>query len=176
MAVYASWMPHATPEVTLRALRAGDAEVMAGWAKDPEFCRAADWSPDLLHDDRVRFFRQLIEAPPPDLIRLAAVHENTVVGYIDLAGTGLTDRELGFVIGDRSTWGGGLGTSAAVAGCEYGFAVLRLRTIWAETEASNVATVRVLQAVGMRDITTGGPTSGSPALRRFQIGRDAWVT
>ena len=174
--VYAWRMHLATPTVTVRPLRAGDAEVMAGWANDPEFCRAAAWSRDVPHDDRVGFFRELVAVPPPDLIRLAAVHEVTVVGYVDLAGTEPTERELGFVIGERSTWGRGLGTSAAAAGCDYGFRVLGLRTIWAEAESTNVASVRVLQAIGMRDMTGVGPTSGPHALRRFQIDSDAWIT
>ena len=171
---YASWVPTATPTVTVRPLRAGDAEVMAGWADDPEFCRAADWSRDLPYADRVRFFRRLVEVPPPDLIRLVAVHEHTVVGYVDLAGTRRTERELGFVIGERSAWGRGLGTSAAAAGCEHGFGVLGLRTIWAEAEATNVASVRILQAIGMRHPTPGGSAPGARGVRRFRIDRDAW--
>lgn len=34
--------------VTLRPLELQDADVMAEWAVDPEFCRAADWTADPL--------------------------------------------------------------------------------------------------------------------------------
>ena len=115
------------------------------------FCRAADWSPDLPTAERARFFRELVSAPPADLIRLAAVHEGVVVGYLDLAGIKAQERELGFVIGDRSTWGHGLGRRAATAGCAYGFGVLGLRRIWAAVHATVAASIRVLEAIGMRE-------------------------
>ena len=126
--------------------------------------------------ERVWFFRQLVEVPPPDLIRLAALHEGVVVGYVDLAGAEPHERELGFVIGDRSTWGRGLGRGAARAGCAHGFGVLGLRRIWAEAEATNAASIRVLELIGMREAEASERTSGALSTRRYLLDADAWST
>lgn len=56
--------------VTLRPLELQDADVMAEWAADPEFCRAADWTAVLPFTEHQRFHQTLIESPPPGLIRL----------------------------------------------------------------------------------------------------------
>ena len=117
--------------VTLRLLEPQDADVIAGWGEDPQFCREADWSTTMASADRRRFQQSLIEAPPPELIRWGAVVESVLVGYVDLQGAEPGRRELGFVIGERDRWGSGLGGLAAAAGLDHGFGRLGLRHVWA---------------------------------------------
>ncbi len=80
--------------VALRPLREEDAGVLAGWAADPEFCRQAGWTVGLPFSEVQRFHQRLIEAPPPDLIRLGAISVSTLVGYVDLHGEEPHRREL----------------------------------------------------------------------------------
>lgn len=155
--------------VSLRPLGPSDADTLAQWGDDPEFSRVADWSGDMTHADRATFFSRLIAAPPPDLIRLAALAEGVMVGYVDLRGTDPEERELGFLIGSRARWGGGLGRSAAEAGCSYGFDVLNLRLIWAQTTESNLRSVAILRHLGMTEV----PATDEDG-RRFSLTEDTW--
>ncbi|MSY83360.1 MAG: GNAT family N-acetyltransferase [Actinobacteria bacterium] len=104
-------MPESTPSVVLNALVPDDAQTIAGWGRDPEFRLAADWSEEGTHLDRVSRLRTLIEDPPLDLLRLGVQHGGVLVGYVDLRGVDSHERELGYLIGNRSRWGQGLGSS-----------------------------------------------------------------
>ena len=144
-------MSEPTTSVALSALVPDDAQTIAAWGRDPEFRRAADWSEEGTHLDRVSRLRTLIEDPPLDLLRLGVQHEGVLVGYVDLHGALDDKRELGFVIGDRSRWGQGLGFAAASAACVYGFEELRLTTITAEVAAANERSVAIIRRLGMHD-------------------------
>lgn len=142
-------------EVRLRPLVATDARALASWSADYEFCAHAGWSLNATDATAVDWWTNQIMKPDPQLIRLLATSEGAAVGYIDLFGQGTTERELGYVIGPSHRWGSGLGTAAARAGLAYGFLVLGLDRIWAEAVEANVASVRVLRRIGMRETGVG---------------------
>ena len=161
-----------TSAIDLRPLELADAEAMASWALDPLFCAAAEWTVGLSMAEYVSFHGRIIAEPPGDLIRLAAVHQDELVGYVDLHGSEPARRELGFVIGDSRHWRRGLGRQAAQAGLDYGFRDLELTEIWAEALAANLASVRILQRLGMTETEPGEPGTylGAPShYRRFTI-------
>lgn len=158
-------MPASMVAVTLRPLVPDDAQTIAAWGRDPEFRRAAHWSEQGTHRDRVSRLRALIEDPPSDLLRLGVQHGSLLVGYVDLHGARNDERELGFVVGDRSRWGRGLGFAAASAACAYGFEELRLTSITAEVAAANRRSVEILHRLGMRE---QGPMD-SLGFRRFVL-------
>jgi len=60
--------------VTLRPLELQDADMIAGWAADPSSRHEADWTDDLPFTERQRFHQTLLQSPPPELIRLGAIH------------------------------------------------------------------------------------------------------
>jgi RimJ/RimL family protein N-acetyltransferase len=162
-----------TPSIDLRPLELTDAEALASWALDPLFCAAAKWTTGLSTMEYVSFHRRIITEPPSDLVRLAAVHRGELVGYVDLHGSEPLRRELGFVIGDSRQWRRGLGRQAARAGLDYGFHRLKLTEIWAEALAANLASVSILQYLGMTETEPGGGGTylGTPShYRRFSIG------
>lgn len=139
----------------LRPLTVDDAETYAGWSADPDFCRAAGWTVGLPLAEHVSFWRDLIASPPPELLRLGAVHEGELVAYVDLHGMEPRRRELGFAVGRRERWGRGLGSRAAAAALDHGFEVLGLEEVWAEALDANRASVRILQSLGMRETGRG---------------------
>lgn len=154
-----------------------DAATYASWAVDPVFCAHAEWRVRDRPGDAVPWWQSLIAEPPPLLLRLAAVHEGIVVGYVDLHGEGAATRELGYLIGPAVRWGRGLGTAAAAAGLAYGFDALGLARIWAEAVEANNGSVRVLEKLGMRETGPGDPAPhlGEPSrFLRFEISRDEY--
>lgn len=165
-------MAEPAPEVTLRALTRADADEIAGWGLDDQFCAAAGWTAGLPYEHHQARHRLQVTDPPPDLLRFAAAQGDRLVGYVDLAGTEPDRRELGYVIGPRALWGQGLGLAAARAGLDHGFRVLGLREIWAEAADANVASVKILQRLGMVETGPGAETTyvGQPARhRRFTL-------
>jgi RimJ/RimL family protein N-acetyltransferase len=167
-----------TPEVILRPLAQPDAEVIARWAADPKFCREADWTVDLPFAERRRVQEALIESPPRELIRLGAVHDGVLVGYVDFHGDEAHRRELGFVVGERSRWGRGLGRSAAAAGLDHGFDRLGLRVVWAEALDANQRSIRILKGLGLMETGRGaeGTFLGQRSyFRRFAITATDWT-
>ncbi len=164
--------------LSLRPLEVRDAVVIAGWAADLEFCRAADWPSGFSFVERRRFHQRLIESPPRDLIRLGAIHGGgRLVGYVDLHGDEPHRRELGFVVGERGNWGCGLGRLAGAAGLDYGFGELALDEIWAEAADANQRSVRVLRRLGLRETGRGVESMflDQPTYyRQFAITAEDW--
>ncbi|GAA1488501.1 GNAT family protein [Brachybacterium sacelli] len=141
--------------ILLRPLSLDDAETISDWAEDPLFVAHAGWTPGVERATVLAFWTRLATAPPPDLLRLAAVHDGEIVGCVDLHGSGPTTRELGFEVGPSARWGQGLGTALARAGLDHGFEELGLEEIWAEALPANAASVRILERLGMRRTGSG---------------------
>jgi RimJ/RimL family protein N-acetyltransferase len=158
--------------IRLRPLDLSDPPALAAWSLDERFRAAAEWTPGLSVAEHEAFQSRLITAPPEGLVRLGVVHRDELVGYVVLQGTEQARRELGFVIGDSSQWGRGFGRQAAWAGLDYGFNRMALSEIWAEAWATNTASIRILQGLGMRETDRGeqGEYQGtSTYYRRFSI-------
>ncbi len=156
--------------IVLRPLGLGDALILAAWAADRQFCREADWSLELDQDQYLDFWRQHIERPQADLVRLGVLSGDDLVGYVDLHGAGPDRRELGFVIGARDRWGQGLGFAAARAGLDHALRVLQVDEVWAEALDANTRSVRILQRLSMQETGRGeaGQFLSQPTFyRRF---------
>lgn len=85
--------------VRLRELEPGDAAEIAAWGSDASFCRHASWREDLPEAELQAFWTGVINDPPENLRRLAAVLAGQVVGYVDLHGDDPQVLELGYMIG-----------------------------------------------------------------------------
>lgn len=136
-------------KIVLRPMIFSDAKTFSSWAVDSRFCAQAGWRKATDIEDLVPWWQSLIAAPETNLLRMTAVFNKDIVGYVDLYGDSDQRRELGFLIGDSQRWGNGLGMSVANAGLSFGFQKLGLSSIWAEALEANVASVRILQKLGM---------------------------
>ncbi|WP_346116712.1 GNAT family N-acetyltransferase [Micromonospora coerulea] len=102
----------------------------------------------------------------PGLGRWAALDRETgdFLGWFALRppadGDG-TQAELGYRL-RRSAWGRGLATEGSVALIRYAFTVIRLRRVWAETMAVNLASRRVMEKAGLRYVRTFHLTFDDP--------------
>lgn len=138
----------------------------AGWTRSVSIAEATAW------------WIAQITRPDPKLLRLAAVLNDDIVGYVDFYDDETMGRELGFLIGPSRRWGHGLGQAAAEAGLAYGFGPLSLPRIWAEAVDANQPSVRILQRLGMLETGTGQVETflGKPShFRRFEISRTEWA-
>lgn len=144
--------------MTLRPLESADAAVIAGWAADPEFVRAADWTIRQTVREYERHHRRIIESPPPGLIRLGVDLNGAPVGYVDFFGA-----DLGYLIGGRERWGAGLGRQAASLAVRYGFTELGFGEITAEAAGANHRSIRILTGLGFHEIGRNGEH------RRFRL-------
>ncbi|MEV6417868.1 GNAT family N-acetyltransferase [Kribbella sp. NPDC051718] len=155
-------------ELRLRTLEVADGAVFAAWGLDRRFCEVAGWRMDRSLDGHEAHWRRVILEPQVGQLRLAAVRGGELVGYVDLAGSEVGWRELGYVVGPSERWGRGLGGAVARLGVEYGFGVLGLREIRAEALDANVASVRILRSLGMTETGRGEDDSflGEPSFYR----------
>lgn len=142
-----------TGRLTLRRMRAGDAEQMYAYASDPEVASYMLWEAHRSPCDSENFLR--------------FVQERYTRG--DPAGWGIVERESGRFIGTcgpeswrpeharaelgyvlaREHWGRGLMTEAVSAVVELCFGRLGLNRVEARCFTGNVGSERVLQKVGM---------------------------
>ncbi|MGO1592129.1 MAG: GNAT family N-acetyltransferase [Ancrocorticia sp.] len=162
----------------LRSMGVSDAEELASWATDPLFCAHAGWKQRTSTAEAVASWREAIEKPDPLLTRLMVIRDNEPMGYVDLYGDTLGMRELGFVIGPSRRWRQGVGIAAANAGLAYGFATLGLTQIWAEAVEANVASVRILRRIGMKETGIGSTETflgSSSRYIQFSISRRDWL-
>ena len=158
-------------------MQESDAAVFAEWASDERFCQHAGWTFGGAPAATLAFWTQLIAAPPADLLRLTAIADGEVAGYVDLHGDLPGVRELGYVVGPSTRWGRGLGTALGAAGLAHAFDVLGLEAVWAEALAANVPSVRILRTLGMRETGRGDAEAflGEPThYVQFRLSRVDW--
>jgi RimJ/RimL family protein N-acetyltransferase len=163
--------------LTLRPFEERDIDALVAWGRDDELCRAAEWTEGLPDDDLRAQWRTMIASPDDVLIRRAIALGDRVIGYADLYGHAPDQRELGIVIGERSSWGRGLGRLGAARMLDYGFDCLGLATVVAQAWDANRRSVRLLQHLGMRETGRGaeGYYRDAPSwYRQFEIARAEW--
>ena len=161
----------------LRPLNASDAPVLASWAADETFRRAAGWSADRPYEDLVLFWQRMATAPPAELIRLAAVVDGELVGHADLHGSEPERRELGFLVGPSSRWGQRLGLAIAAKALSHAWQSTAVHEVWAEAHPANQHSLRILESIGMSYVGLGDEEDylGVQApMRRYSIERARW--
>ncbi len=122
---------------------------------DPEVRRFVGGRPRTREEAEHRF-RDRFLRPASDRLRLWATvfkPDGRYIGYCGVyphfgeAGPIPGEGALGFTLA-RDYWGRGLATEAARAFVDFGFRELHLRRIVASVEASNAASVRVIEKLG----------------------------
>lgn len=142
--------------VTLREIEERDVPLIHDYASDPEVTRYMTWGPNASLDQTASFARGQIAAArvePRDAFELvvARASDDELVGRVRLTIESRVHRraDIGYVL-RRSCWGNGYGTEAARMIVDFGFRRLSLHRIEATCAPENVASVRVLEKIGMR--------------------------
>lgn len=145
----------ATPRLSLRRFRAGDADAFAAYRADPEVARYQGWE-SCTRADAVAFIEaQLARAPfEPGRWTQVAVElsaEGTLVGdcAVRMESAVARQAELGFTFA-RGYQGRGFATEAVSHLLGYAFERLGLHRVFAVADARNLRAVALAERVGMR--------------------------
>jgi RimJ/RimL family protein N-acetyltransferase len=139
-----------TERLILRRPRSSDAAAVFEYGSDPEVAKYADW-PRLGHvedaaaalDNAARRWKSGEEYS----WRMTVRPDDTAVGGVACSIDGHR-AELGFLV-SRPLWGRGYGTEAARVVFDWIKSLPEVVRIQATTDADNVASVRVLEKLGM---------------------------
>lgn len=144
-----------TSRLILRELVDDDFERAHGWAVDPEVSRYMEWGPNGDAETRAFLARAAAgnAARPRRAYELGIVLRETGV-LIGACGVraerpGAHAGHFGYTLA-RAHWGRGYATEAGRALLALGFEQLGLHRLWATCRPGNVASVRVLEKLGLR--------------------------
>ena len=99
-------------------------------------------------------FKEILNAQEPDLYWIVREKQtNAFIGLISI--TQHHDKvhyEVSYEL-EPKFWGKGYGTEIVTAAVRYGFDVLGLQEIYAETQKKNAASTKLLEKIGMKAVT-----------------------
>jgi RimJ/RimL family protein N-acetyltransferase len=136
-----------TARLVLRPFRREDVSDVLAYANDETFARFVPTLPwPYAQEDAEEFVEEAVAHDWSFGPLFAVEHDGRVIGSSSL---GVDTAELGYVIGPA--WRGrGFATEVAGQMLAVGFDRCGLEVIWAQTDARNLASRRVLEKVGMR--------------------------
>lgn len=137
-----------TARLLLRQPRHDDVDAYLAIESDPEYAFYGSRQ----NVDRAgmeRGLARIIATPWEQRPELAIVLDGEVVGraILDVDRANVT-AALGYGVA-RACWGRGIATEAARAILDYGFEAFGLAKIWARADPRNIASVRILEKLGM---------------------------
>lgn len=143
-----------TPRLIVRELERSDTDAILRVFADPAQSRffATDFSDPARCREMIE--RRLGYRGPDKLGHWVIEHDGTVIGLAHLRpSTAMPPgtAELGYFL-DPAYGGRGLATEAAAALLDHGFVTVGLPAIWALIHPSNVASLKLAQRLGFRDV------------------------
>ncbi len=94
--------------------------------------------------------------PLDGFVRKGIEYKDELIGYTDLAYIKDQTAELGIAIGASHYWGKGIGFEASRRMMEYGLKEFGINLYFAETNEYNVASRRMLEKLGYKEIGIEG--------------------
>lgn len=152
--------PLQTPRLLLREMGRADTDQLQQYHQDAEFRKYEDPDDiqgeifaDLMeyllserwHMPRRAFYLAITRIDAPALA-LGSI-------FVAIEDSDMGEGEIGYVLG-RPHWGQGYVTESARAMLQFAFETLRLNRIYAECHSENIASIRVLEKIGMRHENT----------------------
>jgi RimJ/RimL family protein N-acetyltransferase len=137
-------------QVTLRSIDLDDIDILYAWSTDWELEMLAGWGPVLSRTAFREKYEARIAQPPNDLLTLGIEVAQRLVGYVQLALIDDSERRaaVGIVVGDKTVWGQGIGSTALRILLDYAFTVRNLERVYAEVYAFNTRSHRLMERAG----------------------------
>ena len=138
--------------VTLRPLELDDIDTLYAWECDSELEILAGWGPKRSRTAFRERYEKRITEPEDDLAMFGMEVDTKLIGYVQLAQIDEVERRaaVGFLIGDKTLWGRGIGTTALCLWLDYAFTARSLERVFAETYRFNMRSQRLLERVGFQ--------------------------
>lgn len=158
-----------TARLRLRRLRMEDAKDLFEYASDHEVARYVMFQPHQSLDDSYAFLERVLSRPPGSGIMTFGMEQKETGKMIGTCGIFLDSErdaraEIAYAL-NRSHWGQGYVTEAAMSVIDHGFRNLRLRRIQATCFPENTGSYRVMEKAGM---------SYEGTLRRYMLIKGAY--
>lgn len=144
-----------TERLILREFKEDDWPDVLAYQRDPLYLRYYEWTERSAKEVQafVQMFLDYQQARPRTKFQLAITLKgnNRLIGNcgIRMEAVEATEADIGYELAPQH-WGKGYATEAARAIVAFGFKELRLHRIWAECNADNRSSARVLEKVGMQ--------------------------
>jgi ribosomal-protein-alanine N-acetyltransferase len=141
-----------TDRLLLRRLEAHDLEDVFEYASDPEVAKHTSWLAHASIEDTRQFLNHVLELYRNGKVApWGVVYEGKVVGTCGFLDWDLDSSraEIGYAL-SSTYWGRGLMTEAVGEVISFGFRTMRLNRIQGRCEVENMASVRVMEKVGMK--------------------------
>ncbi len=141
-----------TPRLILRPLREADFPDLFEYAQDPAVARDGMWTPYESEDKAREDFMRLLSFYPRGFMWWALEHkaDGKMIGRCQLDNYDSDDAraDISYAL-NQDYWGQGLMREAAQRVARYGFEVLNLNRLSATAFPDNVASIRILEKLGM---------------------------
>jgi RimJ/RimL family protein N-acetyltransferase len=140
-----------TKNLMLRPFNIEDAKNIFLLNDDPQVMEYTGDVPFRSIDEAKRFLLQYLKKTPKGLGRFAVIEKESeqFLGWCGLRYTeDVHEYDIGFRF-FRHNWGQGIATESAKACIEYGFNDLHLEEIVGRSRKDNIASIRVLEKIGM---------------------------
>lgn len=144
-----------TDRLLMREFVEADWQAVFAYQSDPLYLRYNYWTHRTQKDvcEFVQMFIGQQKEQPRTKFQLAVVlkEENRLIGNcgIRVNDPEMREANIGYEL-NTQYWGQGYATEAAQAILKFGFEELRMHRIWSWCVAQNLASVRVLEKIGMR--------------------------
>jgi [ribosomal protein S5]-alanine N-acetyltransferase len=143
-----------TDRLILREFQATDLQALAPILADPKVMQFSPTGANSVEQVKKRIEDFMASYKALGFGKWAAIlkENHQLLGYCGIAVDqidGKAERELGYRL-DSKYWGQGLATEAASAAIKYAFEQLNLPYVLGIVERENLASVKVLEKVGMR--------------------------
>ncbi len=142
------------PKVYLRPLERADlTAAYLGWLNDAEVTRYTEiGSFPTTHQDLEKFYQGVTGSPTDVIFAIADRKSHRHIGNVKLGPINWLHRNatLGILIGDKASWGRGIGQEATRLTVEYAFERLNLNRVALGVFAEHEAAVRCYENVGFQ--------------------------
>ncbi|MGV0101889.1 GNAT family N-acetyltransferase [Nostoc sp. DSM 114160] len=144
-----------TPRLLMRDFVETDWQAVFAYQSDPLYLRYSYWTQRTQKDvcEFIQIFIDRQKEQPRTKFQLTVVlkEENRLIGNcgIRVNDPEMREANIGYEL-NTQYWGQGYATEAAQAILKFGFEELRMHRIWSWCISENVASVKVLEKIGMR--------------------------
>ncbi|MBU1018391.1 MAG: GNAT family N-acetyltransferase [Patescibacteria group bacterium] len=145
----------AIPSILLRPIRHSDIDICWKWINDPEVTRhMAGPFPETFEEEQ-KWFEENLNKKTEKLLAIIDKKTNAHIGNIGIHNLD-KDPSLGIIIGEKSYWDKGYGTTAIREALKYCFQELKLSKISLTVSPENKRAIRCYEKVGFKK--AGGET------------------